>query len=285
MEKYMFYYVGGAFLIYGLYVVIWKIIPKIITFFKGSAKVVRNVKKLPKALFSSIYLNEKSTLSSLEYRKLSLGAIYSEQQTAYINSLDTGLKKNDIKRNLSEWWQINNSQDAYMKLEEIANVGQRQYFDVVCEAYKIDNANERTKFIKNSFDKSDQNYQRNIQNAYRQLDNLSETVSILKENGIILNDMDLEKYKNIGWDCGRLIFLSRMCFDLDFISKEDVWKYIDIAYDLAVDKFHSWKDYSNSYIIGRSMWGGKKCANEGIIEITKELLSNDNSPWVNMNLK
>lgn len=50
---------------------------------------IKNTRDLTKALFSKIYLNKNSILSPEQYKKLSPGAIYSEQQTAYINSRET----------------------------------------------------------------------------------------------------------------------------------------------------------------------------------------------------
>ncbi|PIE98645.1 MAG: hypothetical protein CR988_02250 [Treponema sp.] len=285
MDKYMFYYVGGAFLLYISYVMVFKIIPKIIRFFKASGRVVKNAKKLSKGLFSRVYLNDNSTLTNLEYKKIALGALYSEQQTAYINSLETGLKESEIRNLLSEWWRIYSSEEAYKSLEKIANEGQRSYFDIVFKAYKITDVNERTNFIKTSFDINDERYQEHVQNVYSQLDNLRGTFSELKENEIIRNDIDLKRYNNIAWDCGRLVFLSRLCFDIKYISESEAWKYIDYAYELAIENFYSWKDFSRSYIIGRSMWGGKGCANIGIMEIAKELLEHEKSPWVNLKLK
>lgn len=71
-DKYFIYYAGGIAFIYFVY-------KKVIPFFRKS-------KTFTKGLFSKIYLNKNSDCTQDQYKKVSLGAIYSEQQTAYINS-------------------------------------------------------------------------------------------------------------------------------------------------------------------------------------------------------
>ncbi len=113
-------------------------------------------------------MNKNTSLTTEQYKKLALGAIYSEQQGAYINSLETGLDMERIKKLLMDWWGIDDNTDAI------------------------------------------------------------ETLDYLKNKG------------------------------------------------------YSWQAYSNSYLIGRAMWGGKNCHNSGMMVIAKNVLSKPNSPWATM---
>lgn len=271
MDKYMLYYVVGAMIIYFVF---WKFLP-----------FVKKIKKVTKGLFSSVYLNKKSSVSKEQYRKIAIGALYSEQQTAYINSLTTGLGKSDIKKLLSEWWFINNTDDARNSLKYLQNKGFRYYFQTVLKAYEIPDIEEQKTTIINGFDQDDEKYEEDIEKAYQQLINLQETWKELTKNNIISTKNELEKFNNIGWDCGRLVFLSRLCFDAGYISESETWGYINKAYELAAQHFDSWKEFSKSYIIGRGMWGGTESANEGIMNIAEELLENKKSPWVQINFK
>ncbi len=267
----MLYYAGGAMVIY---IIFWKVLP-----------FIKKAKKVTKGLFGRVYLNKNSTISNEQYKKIAIGALYSEQQTAFINSLTTGLGKSDIKKLLSEWWGINNPSQAKEQLEYLSNKGFRFYFDTVLKCYEISNEEEQKTIIVNSFDAHDKDYKEDINKTYQQLINLKEVWKELIDNQIISTKNELEKYSNIGWDCGRLVFLSRLCFDVGYISEEETWNYIDKSYKLASEHFNTWKDFSKSYIIGRGMWGGLECANEGIISIAEELLKDDKSPWVKLNFK
>lgn len=267
----MLYYVGGAMIIYFIF---WKLLP-----------FLKKAKKVSKGLFSRVYLNKNAKETKEQYKKIAIGALYSEQQTAYINSLTTGLGKSDMKKLLSEWWGINNTEEAKDCLNYLQNKGFRYYFQTVLRAYEITDKEAQKEIIVNGFDENDEKYEEDIQKAYQQLINLQETWKELTENNIISTKNELERYNNIGWDCGRLVFLSRLCFDVGYISENETWNYINKAYELATQHFDTWKEFSKSYIIGRGMWGGTECGNEGIMSIAEELLKKEKSPWVQISFK
>ena len=64
------------------------------------------------------------------------------------------------------------------------------------------------------------------------------------------------------------------------ISESEAWSYIDRAYVLAHQECASWQDFAMSYIIGRSLWGGKEACNSVMKNTADELLSVEKSPWV-----
>jgi len=270
-NNYMLIYVGGAVMIFFIF---WRLIP-----------FIKKVKKVSQGLFSKIYMNKKGTLNKEQYRKLVVGAIYSEQQTSFINSLTTGLSKAEIQEKLSDWWGINNSEEANESLNYLHTKGFRFYFETVLKAYNVTDEEEQKAIIISGFDELDDDYEEDIHKAYQQLKHLQETWSSLTTNNIISTKEELVKYNNIGWDCGRMTFLSRLCYDAGYISENDAWKYIEDAYKLTCENFNDWEGFSKSYIIGRGMWGGTESANEGIMSIAEYLLEEEKSPWVQMNLK
>lgn len=243
------------------------------------AKVVpfyRKVSKATKGIFSKIYLNKNANLSAEQYKKISLGAIYSEQQTAFINSLATGMNRNDLKTILQEWWGIANRGEALDTLSYLSVKGFRFYLPIVFKAYNTPGPEQADVILGQLTDQED------IEKAFSQLKNLQETMAELKEGNIISHDSDIMKYGTTGWDCGRLVFLTRLCYDAQYISEQEAWEYIDSAYALAKSTFKSWETYAKSYVIGRSMWGGTESANVGIMSIAKYLQEAPNSPWVQM---
>jgi len=255
-----------TFVVLGLIAVgfiVWKVLP----FFKKAAH-------LSKSLFSKIYLNKNSALTADQYKKIALGAIYSEQQTAFINSLTTGSTNfSDI---LGKWWGIQNKEDALSKLDYLKDKGFRFYFPVVYKAFLSPEADQEELIIAAFVDDEDQ------EKAETQLMYLKETIGELKDEKIINQESDLLKYGNDGWDFGRLVFLTRLCYDAGYITEDEAWAYINAANELARSKFDSWESYSKSYIIGRGMWGGIDSANTGIMSIASYLLKLPESPWVQM---
>jgi len=248
-------------------VAIYFIVAYVIPFFKKAAKV-------SKGLFSSIYLNKNTTVTSEQYKKIALGAIYSEQQTAYIKSLTTGL--GNLDKILGDWWGIHDRNEALEVLNYLKDKGFRFYLPVVYKSYTSPESDQNQIIVDNFSDDEDQ------EKAYSQLENLKETLEELKEGHMITTLTDILSYGTEGWDCGRLVFLARLCFDAKFITEEEAWSYINAASELANSKFQSWEEYSKSYVIGRSMWGGVESGNTGIMVIAKDLLKLPNSPWVQM---
>jgi hypothetical protein len=229
-----------------------------------------------KSMFSKIYIDRKSDLSPEQYRKIALGALYSEQKGAYLNSLRTGIEKSYIRKLLSEAWDADDRDEAVETLRYLQTKGYRFYFPAVAKSLGLPEEEQKTIIIE-SFDNDDDRQQ-----AYSLLCSLTEALPELKEAGIIAADGDVAKYGAAGWDCGRLVFLSRLCRDVGYIADDEAWKAIDTAAEFSKKLFSSWRDYANSYIIGRAMWGGAGAYNGTIIDIAAYLLAEPKSPWTQL---
>ena len=236
----------------------------------------RKMRKVTKGMFTKIYLNKGSTLTAEQYKKVSLGAIYSEQQTAYINSLETGMAKGDLREILENWWGISNRGEALETLSYLSVKGFRFYLPTVFKAYNSPQAAQSDMILSQFAERED------VEKAFSQLKHLAETMDELTAGGIITGKNDILKYGTIGWDCGRLVFVTRLCFDAGYINEQEAWAHIDSAYALARNTFRGWDTYAKSYIIGRSLWGGKDAYNTGIMSIARYLLEMPESPWVKM---
>lgn len=212
-----------------------------------------------------------------QYRKLSLGAIYSEQQCAWLNTLDTGLPKKEIRRIVGEWWGVAGIDEAVAKLDYLRDKGFRYYFPVVMRAHRSP-AGERQRVVEAAFPDDAEDRRK----ALSQIANLDETLDELVEDGVIDSPAGLERHGVAGWDCGRLVYLARLCREMGYIDDEEAWDYIDAADRLARQTFGSWKEYAKSYVIGRALWGGADCDNSEVAEIAGYLLEDEDSPWVRM---
>jgi len=233
-------------------------------------------------------LNSKSRVSPEEYKKVSVGAIYSQQQSAFLNSLETGLEKEKIMNIVENWWGLNNAEEALAKLEYLDKKGFAYYFPTVWDAFLTNDEEEKKQIILDSFGDGgllpEEEVIEDLDKAYAQQYNLTETYQELLDDEVIRKREDIKQYGVIGWDCGRLNFLARLCYDAGYISEEQAWNYINKAYYLAKRTFTTWEDFGKSYVIGRAMWGGADSDNSGIAEIAKHLWSDPKSPWTNMPL-
>jgi hypothetical protein len=66
---------------------------------------------------------------------------------------------------------------------------------------------------------------------------------------------------------------------MGFITEGEAWKVIDSAAAFAWQNLSNWNDYVNSYVIGRTMWGGASAYNGTIIDIAAYSLTEAKSPW------
>lgn len=237
---------------------------------------LKKARRFVKAVSGKIYLNKSASILQTQYRKLALGAIYSEQQTAYINSLTTGLDATMIRSRLSEWWGIESRQDALDTLDYLSEKGFRFYTDAVLAAYAAPEE-QQAEILEKHFTQD-----QDLNKAWSQLQNLKETYTELQSDNIISNLVDIKKLGTVGWDCGRLVFVARLCFDSKYITEAETWNYIEKAEQLSANEFSSWETYAKSYVIGRALWGGKNSFNSGIAEIANYLLREPRSPWVQL---
>ncbi|MHA7058810.1 DUF1266 domain-containing protein [Aquimarina sp. M1] len=267
IQNYFMYFAFGTMVIFYIF---WKIIP----FLKKARSAV-------KMFTCEIHLNSRSNVSEEQYKKIAISAIYSQQQGAYVNTITTGLESSKTLKILSQWWGINDTNQALDKLDYLSEKGFRYYFNTVLKAFEVNDTDEQKNIILNDMGDNEED----VQKAYQQLIHLQQTWKELVDNNVVTNHKELMKYNNIGWDCGRLVFLSRLCLDAGYISENEVWQYTDKAYKLVIQNFDNWSAFSKSYIIGRGMWGGIDSDNEGIMSIAEDLLSKEKSPWVALSLK
>ncbi len=260
IEQYMPYYIFGVVILTALFFLFTKA-KKFLKIFKALFGLLRGMR-----------LDPKSTLSDQEKAAISISAIYSVQQDAYVNTLQTGLSKGDVQNLLFNWWSIKDSQQAIETLDYLQNKGYQFYFPHVLEAFQQKQLPEE--FLATRFP-IEEDFIKGVEQTY----NLNECYEELINDRVIQRDGDLASYGVGGWDYGRLVFVTRLCYDYELISEAQAWQYINYAYAQTQKKFNSWQAFSKSYIIGRALWGGKGTGNSGIAAIADDLLENAKSPW------
>ena len=236
------------------------------SFFKNKSTIMGIIR-----MFTGGY-RTKGDITTLESKKILTGAIYADQQGAYLNVLtaDIGDKLHTI---LEEWWGIDDRDSAIDTLDYLRDKGYAYYFPTVYKAFSAASDQERKDIII-----AGMTTEEDVEKAYDQTHNLLESIDLLKKLKTIEKTEDVEKYGVVGWDAGRLIFIARLCYDAKYIDEEEAWTYIDVAYSQAKSAFRSWNELAKSYVIGRFIWRGKD-ADDGVQYLADNLVNKPNSPW------
>ena len=241
--------------------------------YKKGSRVWRTVRKLRRS-FRDICLNPKSTLDDAHCRQLAIGAMYASQQGAWQNSLETGIS-DTLPEILGGWWGIDSTAEARTQLDYLCEKGFRYYWPTVLEAFRLDDRLRQDALFQQRMT-SQEDYDK----ATSQLENLRETLDELLACGVVASKEELSGCNVTGWDAGRIVFLARACCEMGYLTEEEAWTYIGRADALAHEACGSWRELAMSYILGRSLWGGKRAYNSVMKTTADVLLSDPKSPWV-----
>lgn len=223
--------------------------------------------------FKSIRLNDKSTVNGYLLDHLLVGSMYAEQQSAYLNSYETGLNKSDITELVETYWEISDQNQAIEMLQSLHNRNQDENLDFVYTAFE--NPESYVDILKSNLSNDDEAFEYYL-DLFRKLKNV---VPELIEQKIITEFVQLKKAKDSGWNYGRGVFLARCCYELGYISENELVAYLAKSHKELKRYCSTWKEYTTSYIFGRAIWGGQ--SNNGMIQIANDLLNNNQSPLKN----
>lgn len=227
------------------------------------------LKKIFRA-FSGLRLNSNQPLSGQQLDHVLVGSMYASQQSAYLNSFVTGLSQNEIKTLLQDYWDIYSSEDAKEILGSLIERNNDTYISVVYEAYA--NNENYVEILKSGLPDDENIFQQYLQ-IYRRLSNVIPEVTA---QGLFENYAVLEKTKDAGWNYGRASFIARCCFEMGYLSENELKQYLEASYNGLKKCCTTWKEYTSSYVYGRALSGGSH--NSGMISIAEDLLNDKNSP-------
>lgn len=220
--------------------------------------------------FKSIRLNDKNGVVGQPLDHLLIGSMYAEQQSAYLNSYETGLNKDTLKTILEDYWQIFDKEDAIEILSDLQTRNQDGYLEVVYNA--IEDEENYVAVLKSNLPGEEAIFKRYLE-IYRSVKNV---IPELIEQRVISSTADVKKIKDTAWNYGRGAFLSRCCYEAGYLSEAELKKYLAESYAGIKNYCSTWKEYTTSYIFGRAIWGGAN--NSGMIQIAADLLDNEKSP-------
>jgi len=220
--------------------------------------------------FKSIRLNHQNVVTGQQLDHLLIGSMYAEQQSAFLNSYETGLDKSVRKELLEDYWEVFDKNDAIEILSDLQSRNQDAYIDVVYRA--IENEADYVAILKSNLPAEEEIFRRYL-DLYRKL---KDVVPELIEQKVIQRFADVKQIKDTAWNYGRGAFLARCCYEAGYLSEAELKKYLEQSYAGIKNYCRTWKEYTTSYIFGRAIWGGAN--NGGMIQIADDLLNNEKSP-------
>jgi hypothetical protein len=223
--------------------------------------------------FKSIRLNDQNALNGYLLDHLLIGSMYAEQQSAYLNSYETGLKQSDVLKLVETYWEISDRDQAIEVLQSLHTRNNDENMDIVYKA--MEDKENYVAILKSNLPDEDGAFEYYL-DLFRTLNNV---LPELIEQNIITTFSQVKKTKDSGWNYGRGVFLARCCYELGYLSENELKEYLAKSYTELKKYCSTWQEYTMSYIFGRAIWGGAN--NSGMVQIAKDLLDNDNSPLKN----
>jgi hypothetical protein len=223
--------------------------------------------------FKSIRLNKANALKGDLLDHLLIGSMYAEQQSAYLNSYETGLNKQDVRHLVETYWEIYNQSEAIEILQSLHIRNQDENIDVVFRAFE--NRDNYVDILKSGLSNKEGEFDYYL-GLFRRLNTV---VPELIEQSCITNFAQLRGIKDSGWNYGRSVFLARCCYELGYLSESQMQEYLAKSYAGLKKYCNTWQEYTTSYIFGRAVWGGAN--NGGMMQIADDLLKNVKSPLHN----
>lgn len=190
-----------------------------------------------------------------------------------LNTLETGDERRDARTLLSEWWGVDGRDELLETIASLQEDGAHTEFQHVDAALRMGSTTEAKKYLQENCDDFDQ--------AMEWFHNMREAYEQFAEDGLLPAGAPMPNL--ISWDYARVVNLCRNGFDAKYLDREEALDTIMKMAKAIQQSYASWRDLSISYQLGRYVWGGGEDGQyEALQEGMEELLSAENSPWVNL---
>ena len=174
---------------------------------------------------SGLRLNDKKPLNGQQLDYILVSSMYAAQQSAFLNSYSTGLSKNEIKKILKDYWDINTIESAQETIESLLERNNDPYISILYEAFE--NKENYVEILKSKLP-DDESILHHYVQIYRTINN---TIPKVTAQGIFENYSELKKTKDAGWNFGRASFIARCCFDTGYLSEKEFRQYLQASYE------------------------------------------------------
>lgn len=217
-----------------------------------------------------------TSLSDEQQQALAVGQIINEQNMFYTDTLATGANKSEQKKRLGSAWSVNSHATALACLESFANAGVHQLYNAAIAVYKEQPESEWKSFIYNQYDTDI------ADDIYEYTVSIKTVLTFLHEKNTMTEQETDEVLKRgaIAWDLGRIVYIARASYTLGYINEQEAWDAINATLPQVKQSFSSWKEFGQSYMLGRAIWSVDDMSIDGLNDIYLDSIQKQESPWV-----
>ena len=219
-------------------------------------------------------MDENSSLSKEQQRKMLLGAVYAVIDKGYLNTIKTGLEKEEREDRLEKDWNICTHDSAVDALNGLKIACTKDYSPNIDEAFKLKEQKAIEKYLRETFVNPN-----DAKACAKQIERAFKHIGNLVKEGIVRDEVEFSRIGGVAFEATRLVAIARMCAESKYISEQEMWKYVDFADEQAHKSLTSWEDYGKSYVIGDCLWGADSYGLSQSSKIIRKLINDPKSPW------
>ncbi len=219
-------------------------------------------------------LNEASTLTAEEQWAVACGADVAFANGQYLNDLATGLDKSTCRQLLSDWWDIDGTEELRERIAILKESGSRVEYDIIWQALNTVSIKESKAFLRQYVADTGLDEE----SVMEHLRNTRDALELFAEKQLLEPGLQPEM---LIWDFARIINLSRGGFDAGYLGREEAMEHIMFCVPAIRRVYTSWKHLSVSYQFARCVWNGvDEDDAEEFLRNMDTLLTDPKSPWV-----
>ena len=219
-------------------------------------------------------MDENSSLSKEQQRKMLLGAVYAVIDKGYLNTIKTGLEKEEREDRLEKDWNICTHDSAVDALNGLKIACTKDYSPNIGEAFKLKEQKAIEKYLRETFVNPN-----DAKACAKQIERAFKHIGNLVKEGIVRDEVEFSRIGGVAFEATRLVAIARMCAESKYISEQEMWEYVDFADKQAHKSLTSWEDYGKSYVIGDCLWGADSSGLGQSSKIIRKLINDPKSPW------
>ena len=219
-------------------------------------------------------MDENSSLSKEQQRKMLLGAVYAVIDKGYLNTIKTGLEKEEREDRLERDWNIFTHDTAVDALNGLKIACTKDYSPNIGEAFKLKEQKAIENYLRETFVNPN-----DAKACAKQIERAFKHIGNLVKEGIVRDEVEFSRIGGVAFEVTRLVAIARMCAESKYISEQEMWEYVDFADEQAHKSLTSWEDYGKSYVIGDCLWGADSYGLGQSSKIIRKLINDPKSPW------
>jgi hypothetical protein len=196
-----------------------------------------------------IVLNPSSALTDAEKWAIACGADLAVANQQYLNDLPTGLGKQVCRELLSDWWDIDSSEELQETISWLKEEGHRLQYDTICQALNTVSVKEAKEFLRSFAAQSEEEEDIVIE----RLRNMRDALELFREERLIGTT---EQPDSLIWDYARIINLSRAGYDAGYMEYHEALDTIMSCVPAIKATYTSWQQLSVAYQFARCVWNG-----------------------------